>query len=106
MTTTAGAKLANARAAVREAEIEFAKAGERQADEAAHQRKLDQAAQQKAAQKPTFRMSPQTAASKLVYDCGIASAAERWFAEIFTRLEALEKDSATPPHMRAVEKRG
>jgi hypothetical protein len=100
--TVDGTKLANARRAVKEAEQECALAGQQQADEAAQQRR-----EAAAARKPnaSFRMSPETAASKFCYDAGLPIAAEPWLREIFARLERLETSSATP-HMRAVEKRG
>lgn len=99
----AAAKLTAARQAARHAEIEFAQAGQRVADEAAQHRREELARKPKQA---TFRMSPRTAAAKLVYDCRIPAAAAKWFEEILSRLEALEENSsATPPHMRAVERR-
>ena len=104
--TTARSRLASARAAVRAAESDFARAGERQADEAAAQRKLELAAKQKAAQKPAFRMSPAIAAAKFAYDAGLPEASEKWIAEIFARLDALENSSTTPAHLKGMERRG
>src|SRR5258707_15705560 len=100
--TTAGSRLANARAEVQKATSALAQVSMHEADKAAEQRQRELAAK---AKQPTFRMSAQVAAQKLCYDGGLPRSAERWFAEIFSRLEQLES-SATPAHMRGVEKRG